>query len=186
MTATRRERLGVTPEMIAAFGPVIFDLSINVQDRRGDPVRLLQFDEIERQRDGAGLSDPEIAARIGLSADQVSFIRVLLEQRRFKPERYYRLFQLGGGKRFRAERGMERDAYYHAQFRPDALAIRAPLAFLPEQVRRELESGRWTGDTVGSWLQRWARETPGALGVAAPGQPPLGYAALLALAERLA
>ena len=49
-TPTRRERLGVTPEMIEAFGPIIFDLSTNVQDRRGDPVRLLDFDEIERQR----------------------------------------------------------------------------------------------------------------------------------------
>ena len=36
---TRRERLGVTHEMIEAFGPIIFDLSTNVQDRRGDPVR---------------------------------------------------------------------------------------------------------------------------------------------------
>ena len=43
---TRRERLGVTQEMIEAFGPIVFDLSTNVQDRRGDPVRLLQFDEI--------------------------------------------------------------------------------------------------------------------------------------------
>jgi len=97
----RRERLGVTEEMIASFGAVIFDLSINVQDRRGDPVRLLQFEEIERQRDGTGLSDVQIAQRLGLGAEQVTFIRVLLEQRRFKPEKYYRLYQLGGGKRFR-------------------------------------------------------------------------------------
>ena len=43
---TRRERLGITPEMIEAFGPIIFDLSLNVQDRSGDPVRLLDFAEI--------------------------------------------------------------------------------------------------------------------------------------------
>ena len=53
--ATRRERLGITPEMIEAFGPIIFDLSLNVQDRLGDPVRLLDFVEIERQRAATGL-----------------------------------------------------------------------------------------------------------------------------------
>jgi hypothetical protein len=42
-TPTRRERLGITAEMIDAFGPIIFDLSTNVQDRSGDPVRLLDF-----------------------------------------------------------------------------------------------------------------------------------------------
>src|SRR5262249_45729800 len=101
---TRRERLGVTPAMIEAFGPIIFDLSLNVQDRHGDPVRVLDFAKIEHQRAATGLSDREIAARLGLAVDQVTFIRVLLEQRRFKPERYYRLFQLGGGRRFRTER----------------------------------------------------------------------------------
>jgi len=183
---TRRERLGVTPEMIEAFGPIIFDLSTNVQDRRGDPVRLLQFDEIERQRSGAGLSDPEIAARIGLAADQVTFIRVLLEQRRFKPARYYRLFQLGGGRRFRTERGMERDAYEEAQFGGDALAIRDALRFRPDHVRREIESGSWTADTVATYLRHWAGETPQAAAVAAPGHAPLSYGAALDRAERLA
>ena len=51
---TRRERLGITPEMIEAFGPIIFDLSLNVQDRCGDPVRLFDFGEVERQRAAAG------------------------------------------------------------------------------------------------------------------------------------
>ncbi len=183
---TRRERLGVTHEMIEAFGPIIFDLSTNVQDRRGDPVRLLQFDEIERQRPGTGLSDPEIAQRLGLAADQVTFIRVLLEQRRFKPARYYRLFQLGGGRRFRTERGMERDPYEEPQFSTDALAIRDALRFRPDHVRRELESGRWTADTVAGYLQRWARETPDAIAVAAPSHPPVSYGAALDRTERLA
>jgi cyclohexanecarboxylate-CoA ligase len=183
---TRRERLGVTPQMIEAFGPIIFDLSTNVQDRHGDPVRLLQFDEIERQRPGTGLADHEIATRLGLAADQVTFIRVLLEQRRFKPARYYRLFQLGGGRRFRAERGMERDPYEEPQFGADALAIRDALRFRPDHVRRELESGRWTGDTVATYLQRWARERPEAVAIAAPGHAPVTYAAALDRAERLA
>jgi cyclohexanecarboxylate-CoA ligase len=183
---TRRERLGVTLEMIDAFGPIIFDLSTNVQDRLGDPVRLLQFDEIERQRAATGLTDPEIATRLGLAADQVTFIRVLLEQRRFKPARYYRLFQLGGGRRFRTDRNMERDLYDEPQFGADALAIRNALRFRPEHVQREIEAGRWTGDTVASWLQRWARETPEATAIAAPGHEGVSYAAALDRAERLA
>ena len=185
-TPTRRERLGVTPEMIEAFGPIIFDLSTNVQDRRGDPVRLLDFDEIERQRTGAGLADAEIAARLGLAADQVTFIQVLLEQRRFKPERYYRLFQLGGGRRFRTERGMERDPFEEAQFSTDALAVRDAMRFRPEHVRREVEAGRWTADTTATWLRHWAHVTPEATAIAAPGHEPISYAAALGRAERLA
>ncbi len=173
--------------MIEAFGPIIFDLSLNVQDRRGDPVRLLDFAEIERQRVATGLSDREIAARLGLAADQVTFIRVLLEQRRFKPERYYRLFQLGGGRRFRTERGMERDAFYEPQFSTDALAVRHALRFSAEQVRRKWRAGLWTAETVASILQRRARETPDAIAIAAPGSSARQLCrSVLARAERLA
>jgi cyclohexanecarboxylate-CoA ligase len=185
-TPTRRERLGVTPEMIEAYGPIIFDLSTNVQDRRGDPVRLLDFDEIERQRAAAGLADAEIAARLGLAVDQVTFIRVLLEQRRFKPQRYYRLFQLGGGRRFRTDRGMERDYFEEVQFSTDALAVRNAMRFRPDHVRRELEAGRWTAETTATWLRHWAHATPDAIAVAAPGHAPISYAAVLDRAERLA
>jgi cyclohexanecarboxylate-CoA ligase len=184
--ATRRERLGISPEMIEAFGPIIFDFSLNVQDRRGDPVRLLDYAEIERQRAAAGLADHEIAARLGLTADQVTFIRVLLEQRRFKPERYYRLFQLGGGRRFRIERDMERDRYNEPQFGSDALAIRNALRFRPEHVRRHLESGHWTADTLITWLQRWTLQTPDAIALAATGRATVSFGAALDQAERLA
>jgi cyclohexanecarboxylate-CoA ligase len=184
--ATRRERLGITPEMIEAFGPIIFDLSLNVQDRCGDPVRWLDFVEIERQRAAAGLADHEIAARLGLAADQVTFIRVLLEQRRFKPERYYRLFQLGGGRRFRTGRDMERDRYNEPQFGLDGLAIRNALRFRPEHVRRCLDGGYWTADTLITWLQRWMRQTPDAIAIAAPERAPVSFGAALDQAERLA
>ena len=183
---TRRERLGITPEMIEAFGPIIFELSLNVQDRCGDPVRLLDFVEIERQRAATGLADHEIAARLGLAADQVTFIRVLLEQRRFKPERYYRLFQLGGGRRFRTERDMERDRYNEPQFGSDGLAIRNALRFRPEHVRRYLEGGYWTSDTLITWLQRWICQTPDAIAIAAADRAPVSFAAALDQAERLA
>jgi acyl-CoA synthetase (AMP-forming)/AMP-acid ligase II len=184
--ATRRERLGITPEMIEAFGPIIFDLSLNVQDRCGDPVRRLDFAEVERQRAAAGLADHEIAAQLGLAADQVTFIRVLLEQRRFKPERYYRLFQLGGGRRFRTERDMERDRYNEPQFGSDALAIRDALKFRPEHVRRHLEGGHWTADTLITWLQHWAGQTPAAVAIAATDRAPVSFGAALDQAERLA
>ena len=164
---TRRERLGITPAMIEAYGPIIFDHSLNVQDRRGDPVRLLNFEEIERQRAATGLSDGEIAARLGLAADQVTFIRVLLEQRRFKPDRYYRLFQLGGGRRFRIERGMEIDPFYEPQFAAHALAVRRAMRFSVEHVRRQIDSEFWTADTVASILQRRARDMPDATAVVA-------------------
>ena len=183
---TRRERLGITPEMIEAFGPIIFDLSLNVQDRCGDPVRLLDFAEIERQRAAAGLADHEIAARLGLAADQVTFIRVLLEQRRFKPERYYRLFQLGGGRRFRTERDMERDRYNEPQFGSDGLAIRNALRFRPEHARRHLEGRHWTADTLITWLQCWVRQTPDAIAIAATDRAPVSFGAALDQVERLA
>src|SRR6516162_1474998 len=183
---TRRERLGITPEMIEAFGPIIFELSLNVQDRCGDPVRLLDFAEIERQRAATGLADHEIAARLGLAADQVTFIRVLLEQRRFKPERYYRLFQLGGGRRFRTERDMERDRYNEPQFGSDGLAIRNALRFRPEHVRRHLEGGHWTADTLITWLQRWTLQTPDAIAIAATDRAPVSFGKALDQAERLA
>jgi cyclohexanecarboxylate-CoA ligase len=183
---TRRERLGITPEMIEAFGPIIFELSLNVQDRCGDPVRLLDFAEIERQRAAAGLADHEIAARLGLAADQVTFIRVLLEQRRFKPERYYRLFQLGGGRRFRTERDMDRDRYNEPQFGSDGLAIKNALRFRPEHVRRHLEGGHWTADTLITWLQRWMRQTPDAIAIAATDRTPVTFRSALDQVERLA
>src|SRR5262249_53214047 len=182
---TRRERLGVTPAMIEAFGPIIFDLSLNVQDRHGDPVRVLDFAKIEHQRAATGLSDREIAARLGLAVDQVTFIRVLLEQRRFKPERYYRLFQLGGGRRFRTERGMENDLFYKSQFAANALAVRHALRFSGEQVRRQVDAGFWTAETVASIVQQRAHDTPDAIAIAAPGHPPVSYAEALAQAERL-
>jgi non-ribosomal peptide synthetase component E (peptide arylation enzyme) len=72
------------------------------------------------------------------------------------------------------------------RFGTDALAIRRALQFRAEHVQREVEAGRWTSDTVASWLQRWARETPEAIAVASPGHLPLTYAAALEQAERLA
>ena len=99
-----RSQIGVTEAMVESFGETVFGLSHNLQRRRGDPVRLKDFDAIERQRADLGLSDAEISERIGLSRDQVTFIRNLVERRKIRRNHYQRLLELGGGRRFRAER----------------------------------------------------------------------------------
>ena len=91
----------VSEEMIAEFGDTIFNLSLNVQRRTGDPVRNLDFEQIEQQRANMGLSDAQIAERVGLTVDQTRFIRVVMERRRYRRDQYRKLFTLGGGKRYR-------------------------------------------------------------------------------------
>ena len=97
MTAGRsRRKLGVSESLVQAFGPIIFDLSHNLQLRRGDPVRNKDYAELEKQRADLGISDLEIADRIGLTHAQVTLIRNLMERRRFHRSNYYRLNALGG------------------------------------------------------------------------------------------
>jgi acyl-CoA synthetase (AMP-forming)/AMP-acid ligase II len=68
----------------------------------------------------------------------------------------------------------------------DALAIRQALRFRPDVVERALASGRWTDETLAIYLRRWARETPHARAVAAPGYPSLTFGEALDRSERLA
>ena len=42
-----RDQVGVSEEMIASYRELIFKLSHNHQIRRGDPIRMKQFDDIE-------------------------------------------------------------------------------------------------------------------------------------------
>jgi cyclohexanecarboxylate-CoA ligase len=155
-----RAQAGVTEAMIATFGDVVFDLSHNRQLRRGDPVRLLDFAEIERQREAMGLTDAEIAAKLGLTRTQVLFIRTLMERRRFRTGHYPRLLELGGGKRFRAERFTP--ALDHFRYGPEALELRASLSFDPARARLYVERGWWCHDTLSGWLARHVRERPDA------------------------
>ena len=99
-----RQQIGVTEEMIQTFGDVIFRMSHNTQVRHGDPYRKLDWDEVDRQRENMGLTDDQIAKKIGLTRDQVLYIRTVLERRRFHTGHYVRLLGLGGSKRFRTER----------------------------------------------------------------------------------
>ena len=156
----RREQIGVTEALIGTYGETVFELSHNYQIRRGDPVRELDWEEIERQRENAGLSDPEIARKLGLTREQVTYIRVMTEHRRFNRRQYPRLYDLGGGRRFRAERFTPHEDRF--AFSAEALALRGALAFDSARAARFLREGHWNADTVASWLCARAEEAPDA------------------------
>ena len=155
-----REQLGVTESMIASYGEAIFRMSHNLQTRAGDPVRRLDWPEIERQREAMGLSDAQIAQRIGLTREQVMFIRNTEESRRFRTGQTAYLLDLGGGKRYRQERTVPLEERF--RYGTDALRLRAALKFDPEQARAFLERGWWADDTLSGWLARHAAERPDA------------------------
>ena len=178
-----RAQIGVTEAMLRTFGEVVFDLSHNHQTRHGDPIRLQDWAEVERQREDMGLSDAQIAARLGLTRDQVLLIRTLEERRRFRTGHYQRLLELGGGKRFRAEKftpHLDRFRYSEA-----ALALRAALAFDPWQARTFVARGWWRDDTLTGWLARHATERPDAPALL-QGEVAIGWRALQARSGRLA
>ncbi len=179
-----RSQIGVTESMVESFGETIFRLSHNLQRRRGDPIRLKDFDAVERQRADLGLSDAEISERIGLSRDQVTFIRNLVERRKIRRNHYQRLLELGGGRRFRAERFTpheEREEYSEA-----AMNLREAMRFDGERAALYLERGWWSpSDTLSRWLVRAASETPDAPAIAGDGQV-LTYGELAARVAALA
>jgi hypothetical protein len=80
----RFSQVGVTEAMIATYADAIWKMSNNLQVRRGDPVRKLEFGRIEAERADLGMSDAQIAQAIGLTRDQVLLIRLLTEVRRFR------------------------------------------------------------------------------------------------------
>jgi len=161
-----RDQIGVSEEMIATYGERIWELSTNVQVRRGDPVRELNWSEIEAQREGTGLTDSEIADRVGLTRNQVLYIRALLERRRFQRHHYYRLLELGGGRRFRHDRFVPHEDRF--EFSDAAIALRRSLKFDPETARRYLARGNWNADTVPRWLAERARTQPDRAAVIGP------------------
>ena len=157
----KRSQIGISEEMIQTYGDAIFDMSHNIQVRRGDPVRELDWEEIEKQRPGTGMSDAELARRFGLTHDQVTYIRTIMERRRFKRQSYHRLYDLGGGKRFRTERFTPHEERF--EFSPNAVELRKALDFDPRVVTKYLQDGSWNGDTVSAWLNKWADKTPNAV-----------------------
>ena len=164
-----RSQIGVTEAMVESFGETIFRLSHNHQRRRGDPIRLKDFAAIERQRADLGLSDAEISEHVGLSRDQVTFIRNLVERRKIRRNHYQRLLDLGGGRRFRTERFTpheQRHAYSET-----AMNLRDAMRFDGDRAALYLERGWWSpADTLSRWLVRAASETPHAPAIVGDGQ----------------
>ncbi len=173
---------GVTPQMIEMYGDLIFRLSLNVQRRVGDPIRQLDFDQIEAQRASLGLSDGEMAERLGLTVDQVRYIRVVMERRRFRRDQYRKLFELGVGARYREEQ-YEAQAKY--RFSEDAMQLREAMTFDPAQVQHFIEQGLWTNDTLSQWLTQWAKTMPDQTAIIA-GDTKISYQELYDKVHRLA
>ncbi len=178
-----RRQIGVTAAMIDSYGELIFGMSHNMQSRRGDPVRELDFDAIEASRDERGMSDGEIAEQIGLSEIQVMYIRTMMERRRFHTNHFQRLLELGGGRRFREERFMPHEERF--QYHDDALALRDAMRFDPERARHYADQGWWNNDTLASLLARHAAER-GTAPAVIQGETVISYADLWDRVDRLA
>ena len=177
-----RSQIGVTEAMVESFGETIFGLSHNLQRRRGDPVRLKDFDDVERQRADLGLSDAEISDRIGLSRDQVTFIRNLVERRKIRRNHYQRLLELGGGRRFRTERFTPHEE--RAEYGDAAMSLREAMRFDGERAALYLERGWWSpADTLSRWLVRAATQTPDAPAIAGDGSGGEGGGQILTYRE---
>ncbi len=170
---------GVSERMVESYGEVIWDLSLNIQRRRGDAVRKLDFAAIAEQREGTGLSDAEIAGRLGLAPEQVTFIRVVSERRRFRRDQYRKLYALGGGKRYRE--GEWQDPDRALKLKPEAVPLRDAVTLAPERIATYTAAGLWDGETLASLLQ--GRAAAASDSPAFIGQETLSYGQL---AERVA
>ncbi len=153
-----RAQLGITDSMLATFGETVFRMSHNLQVREGDPVRRLDWSEIERQREGMGLSDGQIAGRLGLTPGQVMFIRNTEESRRFRTGQTAYLLELGGGRRYRPERTVRLEDRF--SYSEEALRLRAAFRYDAERTRLYVERGWWADDTLPRWLAFHSKTKP--------------------------
>ena len=149
---------GVTQQMIDTYGEIVFKLSLNKQVRRGDPVRTLDFSAIESSREESGLTDEEIAERIGLLVEQVSVVRVFTERKHHKIDQHRRLYHLGGGKRWK--KSAYRSPMERLTFSEDAMTIRKAIKFKPELAANYIEKGYWLNETLNSHLDKHSKTTP--------------------------
>ncbi|MDE0943405.1 MAG: class I adenylate-forming enzyme family protein [Alphaproteobacteria bacterium] len=178
-----RQQIGVTNAMVDSYGDLIFQLSHNMQTRRGDPIRELDFAAIEASRAELGMSDGQIAARVGLSEPQVMYIRNMMERRNFNTRHFQRLLELGGGKRFREERFTNHADRF--EYHEDAIALREAMTFAPDRARHYAEQGWWADDTMSGWLAGHVSERPDAPAII-QGDLVINYADLGDRVDRLA
>ena len=151
---------GVTQQMIDTYGETIFRLSLNKQVRHGDAVRELDFERIEAARADTGLTDDEIAGRIGLLTEQVSVVRVFVERKYHRIDQHRRLFALGGGKRWKKEN--YKNPVDRLRIRKEGMMLREALNFDPGRAAYYLENGYWINETMAGWLADHAGNTPDA------------------------
>lgn len=177
------EQIGVTEALISTWADAIWALSTNIQIRRGDPVRKLELDRVEAERGDLGMSDAQIGAVLGLTRDQVLAIRVITQARRFRPRSYHRLYELGRGNRYRADRTVAPSE--RASLRPDALALREAIHFDPARVAKFVRSGEWGNDTLTGWLTARVAKAGARTVLSAPGRE-VTYAELAARSGRFA
>lgn len=77
----------------------VFRLSLNIQVRRGDPVRERDHAALEATAEERGLTDEQIADRLGLPEETVRAIRIRAERERARPEDRWLLYQIGKRRR---------------------------------------------------------------------------------------
>ncbi len=176
-------QIGLTEALVATWADTVWNMSNNLQVRRGDPIRKREFERIAAERADLGMSDAQIAEAIGLTRNQVMAIRVITEARRFRRRNYFELYELGRGKRFNPERHVPLPA--RNGFRPDALALRKALKFDPRLAGTYVARRWWDRDTLPGWLAKHAAAAPQRPAVRSSDLN-LDYATLHARAERFA
>jgi FixJ family two-component response regulator len=79
----------------------VFRLSLNVQVRRGDPVRERDRDLLEATAAERGLTDEQIAERLDLDEETVRAIRIRAEREMARPQDRWLLYRIGRRRRRR-------------------------------------------------------------------------------------
>ena len=82
-------------ETYARYKDEVFHLSLNVQVRRGDPVRERDWGRLEAGRAEMGLTDRQIATRLGLEEQVVRSVRLRAEKENAHPEMRKLLYEIG-------------------------------------------------------------------------------------------
>lgn len=143
---------GVTQEMIDRYKQIVFEKSVNVQVRRGDPVRRRDWDGVEEQRELQGLTDAQIAAQLHLMEQQVTFIRIDAERERYTLDAHAMLYRLEGN------RGKHVNSYAATRQAAD-LALTSATSRRSTSITSEELMPQMSGMVIGGRLQQHQRMT---------------------------